>query len=63
MGSTCSIELAFQFETHFYVYEARPDWYEEFVNISDEVIALGAELDEEDDESEDDNMGGFYSKN
>ena len=63
VGSTCSIELAFQFETHFYVYEARPDWYEEFVNISDEVIALGAELDEEDDESEDDNMGGFYSKN
>jgi hypothetical protein len=64
VGSTCSIELAFQYETHFYVYEARPDWYEEFVNVSDEVIALSADLGEEDDdESEDDNMGGFYSKN
>jgi len=62
VGSTCSIELAFQYETHFYVYEARPDWYEEFVNISDEVIALGADV-EEDDEPEDDSMGGFYSKN
>jgi hypothetical protein len=65
IGSTCSIELAFQYETHFYVYEARPDWYEEFVNITDEVIALGSEIeaDDDDDESEDDNMGGFYSKN
>ena len=62
VGTTCSIELAFQYETHFYVYEARPDWYEEFVNISDEVMALGADI-EEDDESEDDSMGGFYSKN
>jgi hypothetical protein len=60
-GSTCSIELAFHFETHFYLYEVRADWYEDFVGISDEVIAFGGAGDDEVDSE--DGMGGFYSKN
>ena len=62
VGSTCTLELAFQYETHFYLYEARPDWYEEFVGITDEVLAFGAGSDD-DDVDADDTMGGFYSKN
>jgi hypothetical protein len=61
IGSTCSIELAFQHETHFYLYEARPDWYDEFVGITDEVMAFGAGVDDETDG--DNSLGGFYSKN
>jgi hypothetical protein len=59
-SSTCAIELAFQFETHFYLYEARSDWYDEFVGITEEVMAFGASDDEEDSDS---SLGGFYSKN
>ncbi len=66
IGSTSSVEIAFPFEGRFYVYEARPDWYEEFVNLSEEVEAfssLALESAEEDGEDEDDSMGGFYSNN
>ena len=60
-GSTCALELAFQFETHFYLYEARSDWYDEFVSVNDEVMAFGAVDDDEVDS--DGSLGGFYSKN
>lgn len=59
-ASTCSIELAFQYETHFYLYEARSDWYDEFVGITDEVMTFGGI---EDDGDGGDGIGGFYSKN
>ena len=59
--ATCSIELAFHFETHFYLYEARSDWYDDFVGISDEIVAFGEEGNGEADSE--DGMGGFYSKN
>ncbi len=60
LGATCSIELAFQFETHFYLYEARADWYEDFVNISEEVTTFGG-INTDDEEGG--GIGGFYSKN
>lgn len=62
VGTICSIELAFQFETHFYLYELRPDWYEDFVGIADEVMAFGASGDDDEVDSNG-GMGGFYSKN
>ena len=61
VGATCSIELAFQHENHFYLYEARSDWYDEFVGITDEVLAFGSASDDEVDT--DGGIGGFYSKN
>ncbi len=60
-GSTCSIELAFHYETHFYLYEVRSDWYDDFVGITDEIVAFGG-VDDDEVDSED-GMGGFYSKN
>ena len=36
-GVTCSLELAFDHQARFYVYEVRPDWYEEFLSIGDEI--------------------------
>jgi hypothetical protein len=60
-GAVCSLELAFQYETHFYLYELSADWYDDFVGISDEVMAFGAGPD--DDEVDSGSMGGFYSKN
>ena len=57
-GVTCSLELAFDYHTHLYVYEVRPDWYEDYLNIGDEIAAhLPAE------EEGDDSLGGYFSKN
>ena len=30
-GETCTLEMAFDYNSHLYVYEVQPDWYEEFL--------------------------------
>jgi hypothetical protein len=53
-GVTCSLELAFDHHARMYVYELRPDWYEEFLGVCDEITShLPA------DEDEDGRLGGF----
>jgi hypothetical protein len=59
-GVTCSLELAFDHHARMYVYELRPDWYEEFLGVCDEVASR---LPVEEEEEEDDSLGGFYSNN
>ena len=60
-GVTCSLELGFDYNSRMYVYEVRPDWYDEFVELSDEIASNlpSPGVDEEGDGS----MGGFYSNN
>lgn len=58
-GATCSIELAFDYHSRLYVYELQPDWFEEFVNICDE-ITLNMPAGDDDEE---DSLGSFYSNN
>ena len=61
LGSVCSLELAFDHHSHLYVYEARPDWYEEFIDACEEI---SAELTAGDgDEPGNGAIGGFYSNN
>lgn len=60
VGTTCSLELAFDHQGRMYVYEVTPDWYDEFLNIEDE-IAL--HLPSEDDEEGDDSLNGYFSRN
>lgn len=58
-GVTCTLELAFDHEGRLYVYEVRPDWYDEFLGIEEELAAHlppGEELD-------DDSLGGYFSRN
>ncbi len=55
-GSICSLELAFDYNSRLYVYDVQPDWYEEFLNLEDEIMAELPELG-------DDDMGGYFSKN
>ena len=57
-GVTCSLELAFDYNSRLCVYEVQPDWYEEFLAVEDEIVSR---LDDE--ESEDDSLGGYFSKN
>ena len=58
-GVTCSIELAFDLDSRVYVYELQPDWYDDFVNLEDEIMSHVPDADEDDDGS----LGGYYSKN
>ena len=61
-GHTCSLELAFDHHSRLYVYEVRPDWYQEYLGLEEEIferLTDGGESDEDDDSS----LGGYYSKN
>ena len=58
-GITCSLELAFDHHARMYVYELRPDWYEEFLGVCDQI---GSQLSIEEEE-DDGSFGDFLSKN
>jgi len=59
-GVTCSLELAFDHHARMYVYEIRPDWYDEFLSIGDEIsVHMPADAEPE----EDDGSFGYFSNN
>ena len=58
-GVTCTLELAFDYNSRLHVYEVQPDWYEEFLGIDEELISRMSG----DDMDDDDSLGGYYSKN
>ncbi|MGO4885627.1 MAG: hypothetical protein ACLP59_33120 [Bryobacteraceae bacterium] len=59
-GVTCSIELAFDHHARMYVYELRPDWYEEFLSIGEEIAV---HLPTGSAGQEDDGSFGYFSNN
>jgi len=59
-GVTCSLELAFDYHARMYVYELRPDWYDEFLTIGDEIAVHLPNHGEEDDGEP---LGGYFSNN
>lgn len=58
-GFTCALELSFDLEARVYLFNLRAEWYEEFLDLLEEIDA--AAPDDEDDD--DDSMGGYYSRN
>jgi hypothetical protein len=62
LGKTCFIQIAFDHHSRMYVYELQPDWYNEYLELTDELEAmLPHEHDHE--EGDDETLGGFYSNN
>ncbi|HUI82532.1 MAG TPA: hypothetical protein VLY24_31635 [Bryobacteraceae bacterium] len=59
-GVTCTLELAFDHDSRLYVYEVQPDWYEEFLNLEEEITSRFAE---ENGGDAGDSLGGYFSKN
>jgi hypothetical protein len=60
-GFTCSVELSFEFQNRFYLYDLRTEWYEELLELMDQIdLSIS---DGEVDEDEDDDMGGYFSRN
>lgn len=59
-GVTCSLELAFSFESRLYVYEVQPDWYDDFCTIEEEIMER---LAGDEPEVDGDSLGGYFSNN
>lgn len=62
VGETCSLEIAFDHNSHLYVYEAQPDWYEDYLDACDEITSV-MQIEDTPQGSGDDGLGGFYSNN
>ena len=62
VGSTCSIEMAFDHEGRMYVFELVTEWFQTFVELSETLMATAASGDDHEDEA-DGSFGGYYSKN
>jgi hypothetical protein len=62
-GFTCSIELAFEIQGRFYVYDQRTEWYEELLDLMDQIDSATTLGDLEDDEEDEDMGGGYFSRN
>jgi len=63
VGSTCSLEMAFDYEGRMYVYELVTDWFQTFVDVSELLMAASSSGDSEEDDESDSSFGGYYSKN
>ena len=62
LGKTCFIQVAFDHHARLYVYELQPDWYTEYLEVTDELEMLMPH-NHDDEEGDDETMGGFYSNN
>ena len=58
-GFTCALELSFDLQARVYLFNLRAEWYEEYLDLIEE---LGGGLADDEDE-EDDPLDGFYSSN
>ena len=61
-GFTCTLELSFDHDNRIYVFELQTEWYEEFSDLMEDLSILDSGPDEEQDD-EDNPMGGYFSKN
>jgi hypothetical protein len=62
-GFTCALELSFDSEGRTFVYELRADWYVDFLHILDQVESYAPEGAEDEEEGEEDSIGGYFSRN
>jgi hypothetical protein len=61
IGDTCSLELAFSHGGNHYVYELRPDWFDDFIDLCEEIDSTFTTDDG--DDAANDGLGGYYSNN
>ncbi|MCS7024037.1 MAG: sugar phosphate isomerase/epimerase [Bryobacteraceae bacterium] len=59
-GFTCSVELTFEYHNRFYLFDMRTEWYEELLEIVDQ-IDMAVSDGETEEESDDDSM--YFSRN
>jgi hypothetical protein len=57
-GFTCALELSFDYQGRVYLFNLRAEWYDDYLDLVEELDAALPDEDEDDDE-----MGGYYSRN
>lgn len=62
VGETCTLQIAFDHNSHLYVYDLQPDWYEDYLDACDEISSV-MEIEDSHEGSGGDGLGGFYSNN
>lgn len=60
-GFTSVIELSFVHQGQVYVFSKRAEWYEEIMEIADEIDDYLSAEEEEEDQTDD--LGGYFSRN
>jgi hypothetical protein len=64
VGSTCTLEMAFDHQGRLYVFELVSAWFQKFADLSDLLLAASSgDGDGEDEDESDSSFGGYYSKN
>ncbi len=58
-GFTCALGLSFDLDGRTYMFDLYTDWYADFLSCLDDIDNYLPE----DDEEEEDPMGGYYSRN
>lgn len=59
-GFTCAIEVSFDHNNNVYIYELETDWYDDYLEIMDE---LESAFPADEIEDEGGPLGGYYSQN
>jgi hypothetical protein len=62
VGFTCALGLSIDHAGRAYIYEARAEWYTEFLQILEDIDGFAPD-DDEDDEDDVDSTGEFFSRN
>lgn len=57
-GFTCALELSFDYENRIYLFNLRAEWYEDYLDLLEEIDASVPE-----DDSDDDSIDGYFSRN
>lgn len=60
-GFTCSVEALFEHQNRIYVFDLRTEWYEELLDMMDQIDLAGPADEMPDEDGED--MGGYFSRN
>lgn len=63
LGKICFIQIAFDHRGRLYVYEMQPDWYSEYLELTDEIDVMLPHEHESEEGDDDEPLGGFYSNN
>lgn len=60
VGFTCALELSFDHEGRVYLFSLRTEWYEDLLDVLEEIDASVPDENGEEDEGP---MGGYFSRN
>lgn len=61
-GFTCAVELSFDHQGRIYLFNLRSDWYEDYLDLIEEIDAATPGAEDDDDDGGN-SIGGYYSRN